>query len=205
MAKLRIKNLGPIKDCKMEINDNNFMVLTGQQASGKSTIVKCVYFFKSVKEIIKEALNKNIAYQFFEGKSVTVNFAGYIRTLLRQRFLDLFGSSQAMDNNMSVRYDYNDEAYIEIGLTDYVFNDTGKTINNYLNIKYSQSLYSFLNKISKANNRTYNEMMCFSVKEFEEITNDFDTPYFIPAGRNLMSLLTSQLNYFIFSLDDNQK
>lgn len=206
MAKLRIKNLGPIKDCKMEIDNNNFMVLTGQQASGKSTIVKCIYFFKSVKEIIKEALNKNIAYQFLEnGESITANFAGYIRTLLRQRFLDLFGSSQAMDNNMSVRYDYNDEAYIEIGLTDYIFNDTGKTINNYLNIKYSQSLYSFFNKIFKKNSRTYNEIIYFSVKEFEEITNDFDTPYFIPAGRNLMSLLTSQLNYFIISLDDNQK
>lgn len=43
MPYIKIANLGPIKECRMDIE--NFTVLTGQQASGKSTIAKCIYFW----------------------------------------------------------------------------------------------------------------------------------------------------------------
>lgn len=203
MAKLRIKNLGPVKDCKMEINDNNFMVLTGQQASGKSTIVKCVYFFKSVKEILNEALKKCVSWGLPEGPYK--NFTGYIRTLLRQRFLDLFGSSQSMDNNMTVKYEYTDKVYIEIKAEDKTFNDTGRTVEKYLDISFSRRLFDFFNEKGREIETFDSEYIKKILNIFDEIIDDFDTPYYIPAGRNLMSLLTSQLNYFIFSLDDNQK
>jgi predicted ATP-dependent endonuclease of OLD family len=49
-----IKNFGPIKDVDLEIND--FMVFIGPQASGKSTIAKLVYFFRSVDEFIVASL-----------------------------------------------------------------------------------------------------------------------------------------------------
>ena len=45
MQKIIIHQLGPVEHCELEIND--FMIFTGPQASGKSTIAKSVFFFKS--------------------------------------------------------------------------------------------------------------------------------------------------------------
>ena len=50
MQKLYIKHLGPIEEC--EINIEEFMVCTGPQASGKSTIAKSIFFFKNIKNIL---------------------------------------------------------------------------------------------------------------------------------------------------------
>ncbi len=42
MHQLYLKNVGPIKECKINITE--FDVFTGAQASGKSTIAKSVFF-----------------------------------------------------------------------------------------------------------------------------------------------------------------
>ena len=46
MQKIIIHQLGPVEHCELEIND--FMIFTGPQASGKSTIAKSVFFFKNI-------------------------------------------------------------------------------------------------------------------------------------------------------------
>lgn len=72
MQKLYIKHLGPIEEC--EINIEEFMVCTGPQASGKSTIAKSIFFFKNIKNILfveykkKYLLNRHVA----ESRNVTV-------------------------------------------------------------------------------------------------------------------------------------
>ena len=48
--KLRLYHVGPIQECDLDLND--FTVLTGPQASGKSTVAKAVYFFRTVKQDI---------------------------------------------------------------------------------------------------------------------------------------------------------
>ena len=49
MQRLVIRNFGPIKKLDLKIKD--FLVFIGAQASGKSTISKSIYFFKSLKNI----------------------------------------------------------------------------------------------------------------------------------------------------------
>lgn len=49
MAIIEINNLGPVKNCKMNLEQ--FCVLTGPQVSGKSTIAKALFYFRAVKEI----------------------------------------------------------------------------------------------------------------------------------------------------------
>ena len=44
MPQIIINKLGPIDHCELDIKD--LMIFTGQQASGKSTIAKSVFFFK---------------------------------------------------------------------------------------------------------------------------------------------------------------
>jgi predicted ATPase len=46
MQRLVIRNFGPIKKLDLKIKD--FLVFIGAQASGKSTISKSIYFFKSL-------------------------------------------------------------------------------------------------------------------------------------------------------------
>ena len=48
MAELVIQNFGPIRHCKIE--EKRFMILIGAQASGKSTIAKVIFFFRTVAE-----------------------------------------------------------------------------------------------------------------------------------------------------------
>lgn len=58
MAKLVIQNFGPIRRCKIE--EKRFMILTGAQASGKSTIAKVIFFFRTVAEdLIQQIRTKN--------------------------------------------------------------------------------------------------------------------------------------------------
>ncbi|MFM6897688.1 MAG: AAA family ATPase, partial [Microcystis panniformis] len=51
MQKIVIKNFGAIEYAEIEIK--KVLVLIGEQASGKSTIAKLIYFFKSLKENLK--------------------------------------------------------------------------------------------------------------------------------------------------------
>ena len=59
MPKLIVHNLGPIQDCEIELE--NFCVLTGPQASGKSTVAKAIFFFRTIKEDCVSMYIKNQA------------------------------------------------------------------------------------------------------------------------------------------------
>lgn len=42
MQKIKICYLGPVKELEMKINDFNLII--GEQATGKSTVAKAIYF-----------------------------------------------------------------------------------------------------------------------------------------------------------------
>ena len=50
LHRIVINKLGPISYCELKCSD--FLTFTGFQASGKSTIAKAIYFFRTVKEDI---------------------------------------------------------------------------------------------------------------------------------------------------------
>ena len=52
MPKLIINKLGPVETCELECSQ--FMNFTGFQASGKSTIAKAIYYFRTIKDDIIE-------------------------------------------------------------------------------------------------------------------------------------------------------
>ena len=56
MQKIIIHQLGPVEHCELEIND--FMIFTGPQASGKSTIAKSVFFFKNIRKLLVSQIRK---------------------------------------------------------------------------------------------------------------------------------------------------
>lgn len=50
MQKIIIKYLGPVRELEMEIKDFNLLI--GEQATGKSTVAKAIYFFRIIKSTL---------------------------------------------------------------------------------------------------------------------------------------------------------
>ena len=51
MPKLKIEHLGPIDNLEFDVE--NFNLIIGEQATGKSTIAKSIYFFRSIKDLTR--------------------------------------------------------------------------------------------------------------------------------------------------------
>jgi len=133
MERIVINKLGPIGHCDVEIND--FMVFTGPQASGKSTIAKSIFFFKNIKNLILMQINKRF---FGENDTMRLSIKNRLIKEIRSNFLQTFGSTWCMDNDMSVEYHYTNSIYIKICLK----NDPVSP--NYIWIEPSEKLSDFL-------------------------------------------------------------
>lgn len=109
MHRLIINKLGPIEQCDLKCSQ--FMTLTGFQASGKSTIAKAIYFFRTIKDDIinlaKRQAFKSVPVSGLETEFDVVYENGLRKGLenyLREKFLRTFGSSWGMSNEMCIEY-----------------------------------------------------------------------------------------------------
>lgn len=188
-AHIIIRNFGPISECDMTLD--NFTVLTGAQASGKSTIAKCIYFCRTIKDDI---LDEIIKYQTVYGSKIS---RSSIFKTLRNKFLQIFGTSKAMRHDMYLSYKYSENTFVNIFLK--IEENTEFFNPNYLFIDFSDDINDFINS-----NITFTDR-----EELQKILNTvFHDNYksiYIPAGRSLITLLSSQLNYFFATMDDDQK
>lgn len=99
MEQLLIKNFKAIVNQKaVPIKIKRMTVLMGEQASGKSTIGKLVYFFKTIREEIT---------LFFTSDFLVVesNFKLVIQGQIHSRFTKLFGSSRRL-TSFEITYTY---------------------------------------------------------------------------------------------------
>lgn len=87
--KLRLYHVGPIQECDLDLND--FTVLTGPQSSGKSTVAKAVYFFRTVKQDILNIIMQGGRKQYRTG--MTAPGPMVLEQRLKNKFLQLFGTS----------------------------------------------------------------------------------------------------------------
>ena len=94
-------------NCELSVKD--YMVFIGPQASGKSTISKGIYFFKSLRDdLIKYVLDS------VEKGTLTKPLGTYAKRI-RSKFLNYWGSSYHL-NDICLKYFYSDEIFIEISL-----------------------------------------------------------------------------------------
>ena len=192
---LTIHDFGPIKDCVCQIKE--FTVLTGPQSSGKSTVAKAVYFFRTIKSDILDLLKQGSPQIITGTKSADWNFV--IEQRLRNKFLELFGTSWVMPKDMTLSYHYSSTTNVKVYLT------TDINERNFILFQFSQDI---LNYISELENRIFLNMLPEQRQtEEKKLSKLFDDPYetvFIPAGRNLITLLSTQLNYIFTSLEGSQ-
>ncbi len=194
---ITIHNLGPISRCSLELK--NFTVLAGPQSNGKSTIAKAVFFFRTVKQDILQMMMQG------GPKSVTglsnAKWEITVKSRMREKFLQLFGTSWVMPSDMEIVYHYRSDVYIRIFLVD----NKIRTERNYVDFEFSQQLRDFFSDLEE---HSFLDLST-GQKESEErhLKKLFDDPYdtvFIPAGRNLITLLSTQLNYIFTSLEGSQ-
>ncbi len=189
MARIEIHDLGPITDCEMGID--NFTILTGAQASGKSTIAKSVFFCKTVKDDIYDAILKST----FLG--IENSLLRNINRILRNKFLQLFGTSRAMKPQMNLKYFYNNDTYINVSL---MVQDAQESFSsNLVWIEFSKNIEQFI--CSQEGDFNHEDLK----QKLNILFDDEQECIFIPAGRSLITLLTSQLNYLLATMDDEQK
>lgn len=200
MQKIEIKNFGPIKELKLEIKD--FMLFIGPQASGKSTIAKTIFFFKSLSDDLVKFYMESI-----EKKSFSKPI-GTFGKIVRQKFLDYFGASTHLENIL-LKYYYNNDVWIEITLEEehrYItptFSEKFK--GNFKRIAKETSEFSKSLFVKNVSLMTSKELMQIEIKKqvfishlktkCSELFGENRELLFIPAGRSLLATLSDQLQF----------
>ena len=120
MQKILIKNFGPIEEAEVEIKQ--MVVFIGEQASGKSTISKLVYFFKSLKEDLFTLIFNNLEID----EDIRILFIKEIQL----KFYKFFGSTRHLPD-FTVKYYYSSDKNIELVLKS----------NKHLNVAFDYDFY----------------------------------------------------------------
>jgi ABC-type dipeptide/oligopeptide/nickel transport system ATPase component len=105
MQKIIINNFGPIKNAEIEIKD--MLILIGEQASGKSTIAKLIYFFKS--------LGDDFFNNFYKTDRNNYDVTEDIKLPIRTKFYDFFGSTLHLPD-FEIKFYYSEDRYLELKL-----------------------------------------------------------------------------------------
>lgn len=76
------------------MNIDDFIVCTGPQASGKSTVAKSIFFFKNLKNLMYEQFNKGYLLKGEKEQNMSaLTFANRFFKEARSNFLQIFGST----------------------------------------------------------------------------------------------------------------
>lgn len=183
MEHIKIRNFGPIRSCDLELRD--FSVLTGAQATGKSTLAKVVYYGSTLGQEIFDQITTRASVDDYPA-SLLQN----LQKRLRLKFLQMFGSSWALPDDMQIAYYDGERCILEIGLLAL----PQQPYRNIVNFTFSEEIRQFVLDyenaeyvwdIEEERSRLWREIRAL-------LKNPFQTIY-IPAGRSTLTLLTDKI------------
>jgi len=206
MQKITIKNFGAIKEAEIEVK--KVLVLIGEQASGKSTIAKLIYFFKSLRD---ELFN-----QIYQDKKEQFNITSDIKFLIRQKFYDFFGSTFHLpDFEITFYYDSEQDKHLKLTL-----NNRKKLLANFSNNFLSNDFKTSASQIKKLlqqglsantiheqlayeqNKMRYAQRLSGLVNKLFE-SNQTDS-LFVIAGRNVTISYSDMFEKYLFATAQNR-
>lgn len=196
MAKLKIRRLGAVRDYELDVKHVN--VLIGEQATGKSTICKIIYFFRMVKNEITEYLFRvSTSGRAADGEK----FPKALNAVTKDIFVQLFGYSWELPDDLYAEYFFTDEIFISV----YISIVHGK---RYLEVRFSDELIKKVKGLERSAFEFYGKQtddLSFSYISSERVRlhNDLQwqinaffqdelETYYIPAGRSMLTLMTHQ-------------
>ncbi|GAB1397074.1 AAA family ATPase [Saprospiraceae bacterium] len=200
MQRIEIKNFGPIKELNLDIKD--FSLLIGPQASGKSTIAKTIFFFKSLNdELVKyfiESIDKN---------DFSKSIGTYAKSI-RKKYLDYFGASTHLDG-LHLKYYYTETVWISITIETnhkYITPIFSKIFSEEFNTIVKEAI-NFSDSIGQRNpslltSKDLIQLDSDKRKFVSNIKSKCNSVFqedrelmFIPAGRSLLATLSDQLQF----------
>ena len=191
MQKLTITNLGPVSNCSIEIKD--FLVFTGPQASGKSTIAKSIFLFNNIKNILFSIYRKQLtAKPLFNASNLETAFAKEVQ----RAFLQSFGIGIDSKAYGTVCYDYDNDSSIVIS---YEASTDGVSVVVSFDDAIKQGLKKLEQLITADDKRDADKVRNLIYTDI--FASDMDVVY-IPAGRSMLTVLSSQINYLYSVMDD---
>ncbi len=205
MQKIVIKNFGAIEYAEIEIR--KVLVLIGEQASGKSTIAKLIYFFKSLKENLKSE-----SFLFAQEKIPKyTDIDTYFREFITRKFYDFFGYTLNF-LNFEVRfyYSFQKNRYIQLNI------DSHKNLclifsENFLDEQFKKGFADYINlsKIIDNSQKPYIKMdnltqYSLSYQYLLQLLNNLfenkqEDLLFIIAGRNATVTYSDLFDKYLFA------
>jgi len=207
MQRIVISQFDPIEKFEADIQD--VMLFIGPQASGKSTLSKLIYFFKSIKDeliaLIYEIAQKDdiTFWRFFTNQT--------------KRFSEYF--DYPIHHPFKIQYFYSPNKFVIFDFDyDEFSGEWGTSIG--FNKNFEQELISIFEQArhvvqtilsSKKSSLPLHELLQLETEKrsalkviehyLAELFEDNTTTIFIPAGRSLISTLTEQQNIGTVNLD----
>lgn len=192
MSKIAIQGLGPILKFE-EMVDEKLMILIGEQASGKSTIAKSIFFCKGISEEFKKFLmDSELIKGFSKDQDAFLGFKKQLRTKFMEYFgttkhMDPFHIKYIMDNNEFIRIDLK-SGYANLTFSSNIKTECIKLIKEVREYYFRQDTSRLMNKMDF--NLWSNARENVAQKIDMEVNRVFEQDYtsvFIPAGRSLLA------------------
>jgi len=190
MQKIVIENFMAIPYAEIEVN--KVLVLIGKQASGKSTVAKLIYFFKSLRdELFNDIYNS------------TYDSSDNLLAIIYMKFQDFFGTArQLSDFKVTYYYDVKNSKFIILTNKDQTFTPA-----------YSHDLFS--NEFEKDTLRLNKAFSLKTnngekhIKELASLTNKafdsyHDSSLYVIAGRNATVGYSDLFEKYLFANIQNK-
>lgn len=196
MPVLKIRNFGPIES--FDFNIRRFNILIGRQASGKSTVAKLLYFFRTMPHSVSNIIRK---------KPQGNPYELFIKELRRQ-FINLFGPVYHQAN-LNIEYSFvidskkqsikiiqnhkNGNNYISFKFCKVLKEKIDNLFERYLKIKSNavRDNYGLLDTIENEENEAQFVNNCLN--EARLVFCCTQNPLFVPAARTQLTLFQESL------------
>ena len=197
MQRIVIDKLGPVDHCDLELDE--FTVFTGPQASGKSTVAKSIFFFKNIKNIVFTQFKKKYFLKnTLPEEEMALSLKNRMEREIRSNFLQIFGTTWHMDMSMHLSYHYAEDISIDISLrTDPIFPNR---IWIDLSTVLRKFIWSLEDLVQDGQGSILNGELSLVKERIDRFFGDDAEIVYIPAGRSMITLLSTQLNYIYSSM-----
>lgn len=195
MKKIRIQNFGPIREVDLTL-DKQLTVLIGPQASGKSTFSKIIYFCRKTREYFFDYANMVMNQKAVVDHELYINYLKY----LRNRFMGFFGTTKHMAQfriQYSCNVEQNKMMTVSLGKDGYALFQFSSELEKDIHYLLEQ-ISGFMDRIKDDDMmEAYDRRNIFNDllrKQLSQVFCDDEKLIYIPAGRNMLSVLSESIN-----------
>lgn len=202
MRNIRIKRFGAVGDVSIDI-DKSMQVLIGEQASGKSTICKTIYYCLKIRDYTLDYLMDK---EQFTNNSSDEYFNNYMR-YLQKKFMGCFGKTRHM-SRFEIRYEFNNgEILIKQNRDGFVHFTYSADLKNRIQFLINDADKMYHRGVSENISSVFDQMQTLAIMKnhfqdnLRQIFNCASEIVYIPAGRSLLASMSEQLDFSISDMD----